>query len=215
MERHSAGATIVHTSPFGGLVTYQNDGALDREFIQKYVWPFYMKLLRICDHGDELREGLSLIRNEVNVDVARMLLGDFNWRTRSTGAFFAAVFNYTELEENIGRLMLKSEVCDAGPTYALTLAAFNSKNGIRFLNDYLDYYLHQTSLPFDQASVLAALIFLDDMNGSNEAQRHLEYVKQASDTRHSQRTVEQIRSGLLERPKADMQALSLIKAHLT
>ena len=213
MERHSAGATIVHTSPFSGLVTYQNEGSLDREFIQKYVWPFYMKLLRICDHGDELREGLSLIRNEVNVDVTRMLLGDFNWRTRSTGAFFAAVFNYTELEENIGHLMLKSEVCFASQTYALALATFNNENGIRFLNDYLDYYLHRTSLPYDQGSVLGTLIFLDEVNGSNEAQRHLEYVKKSSDTRHVQRTVEQIRSELLERPKADMQALNLIKAH--
>lgn len=209
IERHSAGATVVHTSRFSELVTYQNEGQLEKTTIQKYVVPFYMNLLRLHDHTAALKEHLLPIRDEVTSSLVKTLLGDFNWRTRSTGSFFAAVFDFTDHQETIGRLFLKSEVCYAGGTYALTLAAFNNERSLHFINEYLDYYLKQPHLHFDQGDVLGALLFLDQINGSSEAERHMAQWKLfcGSPTEY-----EQLAAGALARCSADMAALKEIRA---
>jgi hypothetical protein len=41
------------------------------------------------------------------------------------------------------------------------------------LHQYLDYYLTQSNLWFDQGDVMAALGYLDNENGTNERGRHL------------------------------------------
>jgi hypothetical protein len=43
-ELHSAGATIRHLSPFDQLLTYTNSEPISEEFIQQWVWPYYMKI---------------------------------------------------------------------------------------------------------------------------------------------------------------------------
>jgi hypothetical protein len=63
--------------------------------------------------------------------------------------------------------LLKSEVCYAGHIYALTLAFFNDDQCTQYLNKYLDYYLTQPSLYFDQKYVLEAVLYLDKQNGTN------------------------------------------------
>jgi|688.fasta_scaffold674198_2 hypothetical protein len=209
IERHSAGATVVHTSRFSDLVTYQNEGQLDKATIQKFVVPFYMNLLRLSEHTAAHKEHLLPIRDEVTSALVKTLLGDFNWRTRSTGSFFAALFDYTDHQETIGRLLLKSEVCYAGSTYALTLAAFNNDHSLHFINEYLDYYLTQPQLHFDQGEVLGALLYLDQINGSSEAERHMAQWKLfcGSPTEY-----EGLAATALERCTADMKALKEIQA---
>lgn len=51
----------------------------------------------------------------------------------------------------------------------IALATFNSKTGVSFFTRYLDHYLRQVDLWFDQGDVLAALTYLDQKNGTNHA----------------------------------------------
>ena len=97
----------------------------------------------------------------IDLDVVRRLLGDFNWRPRITGAYFAASNHYTELVDILGTHLLKSEVCFAGKGYSLALATFGGDRAADYLTAYLDYYLDRTNLYFDQGDVFCALEHVD------------------------------------------------------
>src|SRR5690606_22239943 len=73
----------------------------------------------------------------------------------------------------IGIHLLKSEVCYAGSEYAITLASFNSERSVYYLNQYLEYYLTKPELYFDQGSVIIALKYLDELNSTNNTEKHL------------------------------------------
>ena len=73
-------------------------------------------------------------------------LGDFNWRTRSTGSYFASIKQAYHLEDIIGTHLLKSEVCYAGAEYAKTIASFNTSKSPNYLKKYLTYYLKKPEL---------------------------------------------------------------------
>jgi len=173
IKRHVAGATVVHNGPFNDLITPENKEDLSQNFIEKFVAPFYMNLNRLESRNDDLENHIKKIFPEINSDIVEKLLGDFNWRTRSVGAFFAALKNLTDFQDKIGRLMLKSEVSYAGATYCLTLSEFNNQKSIDYLNQYLDYYLTQKDLWFDQGYAMGALAYLDKANGTKELNKHL------------------------------------------
>jgi hypothetical protein len=167
---HSAGAIIRHISPFTHLPTHKNANDLGAEFIQKWVVPYYME---IGAYGNSTWiDAIKQAKPEITTDICLLLLGDFNWRTRKVGAYFAAIKGYPELIEIIGTHLLKSEVCYAGHIYALTLAFFNDDQCTHYLNKYLDYYLTQPSLYFDQKYVLEAVLYLDKQNGTNFFSMH-------------------------------------------
>jgi hypothetical protein len=94
------------------------------------------------------------------------LLTFFNWRPRIVGANFAAIKNAWQHGDHIGRLLLRSDVCLAGTGYALALARFNNEQSIRYLQMYLDHYLGQVNLWFNQGAVMGALAYLDKANGT-------------------------------------------------
>lgn len=104
----------------------------------------------------------------MNIEIAKILFGDFNWRTRIVGAYFSAIKDYVELEDIIGVHLLKSEVCYAGGGYCLALASFNTEKGIEYLKEYLEYYLTRKDLHFDQRIAMSALYWMDKKNGTNE-----------------------------------------------
>lgn len=162
---HSAGAIIRHNSPFTQLPSHKNAHELTGEFIQKWVAPYYME---IGAHGiSKCIDSIKQIKHEITTDICLLLLGDFNWRTRKVGAYFTAIKGYREMIDIIGTHLLKSEVCCVGHIYALTLAFFNDERCSKYLNIYLDYYLTQPSLYFDQKHVLEAVLYLDKQNGTN------------------------------------------------
>lgn len=169
---HSAGATVRHVSPFESLPTYKNDEDLSSDFIKKWAVPFYMEIASYGSSNwvDQIKE----IKPEITKDVCLNLLGDFNWRTRLVGSYFAAVKDYRELIDTIGTHLLKREVCCVGHIYALTLAFFNDENCIQYLNRYLDYYLTKPLLYFDQKFVMEAVLFLDKENKTDYFSRHLD-----------------------------------------
>jgi len=93
----------------------------------------------------------------IDLDIVHNLFGDFDWRTRIAGAYFAAIKGYIELVDILGTHLLKSEVCFAGKGYALALATFGGERAAYYLTTYLDYYLDQTDLYYDQGEVFCAL----------------------------------------------------------
>lgn len=155
---HVAGATVRHRTPFESMEVVRNKEQLTKEFIDKWVVPFY---LGFFSADDALQESIVRTAGEITPDIVMKLFGDFNWRTRITGAYFAAINQYRELEDTIGIHLMKSEVCYAGGGYCLALASFATEKSIDYLKQYLDYYLEKKDLYFDQGDALAALWYLD------------------------------------------------------
>lgn len=156
-----------HQAPFDHLTSHVNGFELSREFIQKWIQPFYMNVGHSFGHKDE--EWLGNLRNikcEITADVISKALGDFNWRTRQTGAFFAAMTNDPSFIDVIGTHLLKSELTYAGRAYCYVLASFNTPECINYLRRYLDYYLTRPDLWFDQDAAIETLLFLDSVNST-------------------------------------------------
>jgi len=166
---HVAGATVRHRGRFSDLKVIENAEPLSQEFIGKYVAPFYLG----SKDTDEFRKNYREVSESIDAELVSKLLGDFNWRPRSVGAYFAALGNVNILEENIGNLLLRSDVCYAGHDYCIALASFASPEAINYLNEYLEYYLEQTDLWFDQNSAMAALSFIGSNNGTDLIGPHM------------------------------------------
>lgn len=166
----SAGATVRHQSIFENLVSYQNKADLSPEFLKKWAGPFYMRIGSLQDQ--QWIAEIKAIKQEISPDITLALLGDFNWRTRLVGSYFSALKGYEDQIDVIGTHFLKSEVCFVGSTYALVFAFYNKPNTIRYINDYLNYYLQKPELFFDQDAALNALVYLDRANGTNDFEKH-------------------------------------------
>lgn len=170
IQLHSAGATVQHISPFEELISYVNETGISQVFREKWVIPFYMEL---NNQSDEWIEKMIELKPHITENIILQNLGDFNWRTRSVGSYFAGITKAVHFEKIIGTHLLKSEVCYAGSEYAVTLASFNTEYSIDYFNRYLEYYLTRPELYFDQESVIIALQYLDEINKTNYIETHL------------------------------------------
>lgn len=115
---------------------------------------------------------IQRVKADISRELCLLLLGDFNWRTRLVGAYFAAVQGYDDLIDVIGTHFIKSEVCCVGHVYALVLAFFDTPQSRRYLDLYLDYYLTRSDLYFDQQHAIEAALYLDRRTGSNASARY-------------------------------------------
>lgn len=162
LQLHTAGATVRHVSPFSALEVSVSDEPLPAEVRERWVRPLYFGLQR---------EGVDafLAANLADADDALIdrLLAQFDWRSRTVGAFLAALRGRARFADRIGRLLVRSDVCYAGSAYCVALAAFNDPIGTDHLRQYLSYYLNRPELWFDQASAMAAVGYLDGLNGSD------------------------------------------------
>ena len=166
---HSAGATVRHTSTFEELPSYKNPDELSQDFIDTWVVPYYVS---IGDTHKSWKNQLIQANEKITKEIIVKLLGDFDWRSRQTGAFFAAIKNFTDLTDIIGIHLLKSEVCYAGQVFAYIFASFNTDKSIEYLDRYLTYYLLQPDLWFDQGEAMEALTYLDKINNTNLVSKH-------------------------------------------
>ncbi|MYV41935.1 hypothetical protein GT030_24470 [Streptomyces sp. SID1328] len=148
--------------------------------VRRYVTPErrYLKLggslLRMPSPASDrfmrdLREDAGLITPG---EIAKLLEG--SWRERRTGAWLVAVSRRTEFREDLGRLLLASEVCCVGLAYSVTLASFGTARDADLLAAYLDRYLRRPDLPYDQTVVMGALLFIDLTLGGGQADRFRE-----------------------------------------
>lgn len=164
---HSAGAIIHHQSPFSHLPTPFNETPLSHKMTEKWVIPFYMTPINAQNIG------FVAACREASPDIVSDLMGEFNWRPRRVGALLVAVRQFYDFQPVISNLLLKSELCCVGGTYCVALAAFGNPAAAATLCDYLDYYLRQPDLWFDQGSAMAALFALDAKLGSQKANSFL------------------------------------------
>lgn len=169
IELHTAGATVRHMSPFDHFTSFRHGLDLSQAFIDEWVIPYYMKLRRT---DADWVQTLALAKNRITDDIIEKNLGDFNWRTRQTGAFFAAITNQRTFIDIVGTHLLKSEVCYAGAIYCVVLASFNEPACVDYLNQYLDYYLAHPECFFDQTQAMEAIRYLDGINGTRHFERH-------------------------------------------
>ncbi len=160
-ELHSAGATVQHSSPFMDLAIPAPAVELSDAILQRFVIPFYHYL---PDNTVAVVDPLQGIVLDLTPQLIQTLLAHFNWRSRLTGAIFAALCNTVEFQGDIGHLLLRSEVCYAASGYCVALARFNTPLTVQYLRTYLDYYLQRPDLWFDQADAMAALAYLDTVN---------------------------------------------------
>ncbi|NLR63356.1 hypothetical protein HGH92_03470 [Chitinophaga varians] len=168
-DLHAAGAIIRHLSPFASLTSHENGFELPASILQQWVKPYYMN---VGSGNDEWIEPFYQVKSLITHDLTTLLLGDANWQTRKVGAYFAAVNQYTDLEDMIGTLFLKSELSCVGSMYTLVLASFNSNKSVTYLDKYLHYYLKRPELHFDQQAAMEASLYLDAINGTDHTSRH-------------------------------------------
>jgi hypothetical protein len=166
LQLHVAGATIVHANPFSALEVPVDTNMLDIDLRETWVRPLYFGL-----HKTEAKDFITKNSQRITSELIAKLLANFDWRPRSVAAYLVAVSDESSFTTNIGRLLLRSDVCYAGAAYCLALASLNSAESIAFLEEYLAYYLKQNDLWFDQAHAMAALTYLDDANGTVRADR--------------------------------------------
>jgi hypothetical protein len=129
------------------------------------VAPFYP--LNLWRDGEIFVRALRPVCSQIDEQLVKELLSYFNWRPRLVGAYFVAVRRLAGLEQQIGRLLLRSDVCEAGRGYCVALARLNTGSSAALLMEYLDYYLTRADLWFDQGFAMAALGYLDHENGTH------------------------------------------------
>ncbi|MEU6896045.1 DUF6000 family protein [Streptomyces sp. NPDC046557] len=101
------------------------------------------------------------------------ILFEGGWRERKTAAWLVAVAHRTEFRDLIGRLLLASEGPYAGAAYCVALAKFGTAADAELLSAYLDHHLSRPDLDYDQAVVLGALLYLDEILGFEYTTRFL------------------------------------------
>lgn len=139
IKRHVSGATVVHNSPFKELPVPVQQQEPSRDFIDRWVAPLY-RTLREAE-SDAILESLW---PEMNRDLAYALLAAQNWRPRRVGAYVVALQELHGLTDEVGRLLLRSDVCYAGEDCCLALTQLNTPRSRKYLEEYLGYY-HDSS----------------------------------------------------------------------
>lgn len=172
-ELHAAGATVRPRTPFNDIeVPARLHADTDKALIETWVTPLYLRGLQ---DEEKLIEVLRPQRDEITAPLIGELLSIYNWRPRIVGAYLAAIVCESSLLDQVGRLLLRSDVCYAGGGYCLALARFGGDDARDYLTRYLDYYLTRGDLWFEQCEALAALVYLDELEGTSVATRYADF----------------------------------------
>lgn len=145
---------------------------LDQTTANKFVIPFYR--LDLVRNFETFHDAYLAVHLEIDDSLIGRMLATCNWRPRLTAAYFAAITCRVTFCTQIGRLLLRSDLCYAGRGYALALARFNSQESVNFLTKYLDHYLRRPDLFYDQGDVLGALVYTDHINGTSLHEPYLD-----------------------------------------
>ena len=141
---------------------------LDSAFLERWVEPLYMEVLSSMQ-SPTVTQQLAVDCGAVNPEVIGILLADFNWRSRKMAALYAGINGWSCFTSDIGGLLLKSELTYAGANYCIALARFGSDEAVAYLKQYLDIWLGRPDCWYDQNHALSALLWLDQMRGTDEA----------------------------------------------
>jgi len=150
-----------------------------QEAVRRFVTPDrrYLRLggglsrLNPVERSAFLRD-LARDAHAVTATELHVLLGA-GWRERKTAAWLVAVAHRTEYRDPLGRLLLASEGPYAGAAYCVALATFATAADAELLRAYLDRYLSRPDLDYDQPIALGALLYLDELLGTEHAPPYL------------------------------------------
>jgi len=170
MTSHEPKAGSLHSGRFEELKAYSIRKEQSEEFRKTWISPYYPNLNKTS--WNWIMSAVS-VREEVTDKIIRTTLGGKDADSRETGAFFAAIKGARRHTDIIGVHLLKSEFTGAGPQYIRTLAAFNTRQSVKYLEAYLDYYLGQPELYFEQSTAIAAIKHLDSLNRTRLLKKHL------------------------------------------
>jgi hypothetical protein len=167
IDDHSRGMTVRHEGPFSHLEVTTTMDALSPALVGRWVEPYY--LTNFSEPSSDQMRRFAESAAHLDSSILGSLLAEADWRPRVVGAAYVAAVRAHEHTELMGRLLLRSDVCFAGHAYCVAFAVLNRPECIGFLGQYLDYYLSKPQLQFDQGSALAAVIYLDEINGTDLA----------------------------------------------
>ena len=149
------------------------------EFISQWVQPFYLRILHgnYCrlsgveksSFDDKVKNGLELI----NSDIVSQLLLSFGWREQITGSWFCGLKGWSQFADIIGTKLVESKVTYAGQGHSFAMACFANENSVKYLTQYLNFYLPKNDLIYDQAWVMPALMWVDEQNNTNHSSQYL------------------------------------------
>jgi hypothetical protein len=150
-------------SPFANLPIPQNRDPLSQAMIDEWVTPYYW------EQWMSASAGFAAACRKATPEIALTLLGTFDWRPRTVAATIVAVRQWDELQVPLSNLLLRSDVCYAGKAYCYALASLKNDAAVETLCTYLDNYLRQPDLWYDQHQAMSALFSLDRETGTNRA----------------------------------------------
>lgn len=153
-----------HEHPFGNLYSHFNlDGprSSDELLLNKCFFEYYYEAY---PYPDGWVETMKNIKDELTESIVKVLLGNLGWRQRRLGAYYMAVGEHHSLMDILGVHLLKSEMPFAGYNYLIAIAYLNNEKGLNYLLKYLNFYLTQTQLEYDQIQAIETLVYLDHKN---------------------------------------------------
>ena len=170
-EESVAGVSVRHEGPFSNLHVIEYTNSLSRELTANWVTPYYF--LNFHSFSVEQTEAFAIALKGLSQETIESLLCEKNWRSRVVGANMVALLGLHKFEDRLGNLLLRSDLCFVGRAYCFALAVLNSSQSVKFLNQYLNYYLCRHELWFDQGEAMGAVAHLDEINGTNHLQGHM------------------------------------------
>ncbi|MBG0826352.1 hypothetical protein HS041_00960 [Planomonospora sp. ID67723] len=151
---------------------------------KRYVFPDMGKIRRYLKllHGNFLRLpepvflwfawSLAKDARKITDDELRVLL-DSEWRARMTAAWLIGLDRRTQFREQLGTLLLESELVYAGEGYCFALARFGEERDAEILTAYLDRWLPERSCHYNQDDAMGTLLYLDELHATEHAARFL------------------------------------------
>jgi hypothetical protein len=149
------------------------------EFINQWVAPYYLNILHgnycfLLKHDEQVAFNRSVNNAlaSINVEVVNRLLSG-GWREQITGSWYCGLKGWSQFTDMIGTKLVESKMTYAGQGHSFALACFANDKSVRYFTEYLDMYLPQINLVYDQAWVMSALMWVDEQNNTDHSVRYL------------------------------------------
>lgn len=154
------------------------------DLYERWVTPFYMHLLHgnfrncllaeeVSDERDQMVAAFQRCLANVDPTVVAVLLHQPEWRARLAGSWYAGLRDWPQFTDELGAMLVESQMCFAGQGYCVALACFADVTSAEHLCRYLDVWLPQVEKHYDQDWALPALVWVDQQLGTCYAARYL------------------------------------------
>jgi hypothetical protein len=154
------------------------------ELRDRWVAPLYLQLLHGNFRRKLLAEELTNDRehtlkrfrgcvNEVTPTIVATLIRQPEWRARLVGSWYAGLRGWVQFRDELGGMLIESQMCFAGQGYCAALACFADDSSADHLCQYLDKWLPQLDKYYDQHWALPALGWIDKRLDIRNAERYL------------------------------------------